>query len=153
MVDYRIEHGNVSHLLPLAANMREADRREVWASHRDNPYEALSRGLKTSARVWTAIVDERPVMMWGVARSGCVFSRKGRPWMLGTEELKNYWIEFLRQSRSWVARMQEGCELLENYVHGENRLSISWLRWCGFEISPEQTIIRGEVFYRFWRKA
>lgn len=152
MLNYRIVPAEVSHLLPIAASMRAADRREVWASHRDTPYEALSRSLGASEKAWTAIVDDAPAVVWGVARGGSVFSRKGLPWMLGTDDIAKYWLEFLKQSRPWVDLMREGYELLENYVHGENQLSIKWLRWCGFQVSLEETKIHGENFYRFSRK-
>ena len=149
-LNYKIVPAEVSYLLPIAANMRPADRREVWASHRDTPYEALSRSLGASERAWAAIVDGQPVVVWGVARGGCVFSRKGVPWLLGTVALEKYWLEFLKQSRPWVDLMRDGYDLLENYVHGENHLSIKWLRWCGFQVSREETTIHGETFYRFW---
>lgn len=152
MLEYEIVTADNSHLLPLAADMREADRREVWASHRDKPYEALSRSLKASDRAWTALVGGRPVLIWGVARSGCLLSEKGSPWMLGTNELPQYWLEFLRQSRGWVEKMQKGYALLENYVHGANEISIRWLKWCGFQMAEEATVFNREIFYRFWRK-
>ncbi len=152
-MEYSIVPADKAHLLPLAAGMRAADRREVWASHRNVPYEALSRSLKTSERAWTALLDGRPMVMWGVARLGSIMSEVGTPWLLGTDDLKKCWLELLRQSRPWVERMQEGYRRLENYVHHDNRLSIRWLLWCGFRVEPEETIFHGEVFHKFWRKA
>mgnify|MGYP003701427161 FL=1 len=116
MLDYRIIPADESHLATLAAGMRAADRREVWASHRDTPLEALRRCLRQAERAWTVIVDGRPVLMWGVARGGSVPSDLGVPWPLGTDELAKRWVEFLKQSRLGVDLMQECFVRLENSV-------------------------------------
>ena len=153
MLNYRIAPADTSHIQPIAANMRAADRREVWASHRHTPFDALHYSLKHSERAWTAFIDEEPVLMWGVGRQGCILNDTGSPWLLGADGLKPGEKEFIRQSRRWVKLMQEGYERLENYVHAENRLSIRWLTWCGFEMSKEPTQFHGEDFYFFWRDA
>ena len=151
---YEIVPAQISHLLPLAANMREADRREVWASHRLTPYEALSTSLKTSERAWVALVEGQPIIIWGVARDGSIYSSQGVPWMLATNELEQkYWLSFLKESRHQVLNMMDGFERLENFVHGGNKLSIKWLKWCGFHMSQAPIDFNGEDFYQFWRDA
>lgn len=152
-MDYEIVEANISHLLPIAADMRAADRKEVWFSHRNTPYEALSRSLAASEEAWTAVINGRPALMWGVARRGCVFSIKGIPWLLATDDIKKCQVEFLKQSRMWVERMMENFAVLENYVYEENLLSIRWLKWCGFEISGRETIINDAIFYKFRKDA
>lgn len=153
MLDYTIVAAKQDHVAMIAATMREADRREVWASGRHTPYEALTVSLKMSRQAWTGILAGRPVLMWGVARAGCVLSPVGRPWLLSSDVIENVAKrEFIRRSREFVKIMRAEFPILENYVHAENRLSIRWLKWCGFTMDEIPVSVGGEDFYRFfWR--
>jgi hypothetical protein len=152
MLNYHIAPAAVEHLLPVAARMRAADRREVWASHRMTPYESLIFSLEASRRAWTGFIDDNPVMVWGVADDS--ESGLGRPWMLATDGLARGHRVFLRLSRRYVAKLQAGYRRLENYVHAGNRLSLRWLKWCGFQIDEAAPVLfNGEKFYKFWREA
>ncbi len=141
------------HIPAIAANMREADRREVWAAHRHTPLEALEGSLARAELAWTCFVHGRPAFMWGVCRRGSMISETGSPWLLGTPAIVRVRLEFLRQSPAYVARMQERFPRLENHVHAENRLSIRWLTWCGFTVDDVPESINGENFFLFRRDA
>jgi hypothetical protein len=141
------------HIAAIAAGMREADRREVWASHRHTPEQALESGLARSELAWTCFVEGKPSFMWGVSRVGSLISITGAPWLLGTSAILKVRTEFLRQCPDYVARMQARFPRLENFVHAENRLSIRWLKWCGFTIDDMAEVINGEDFYLFRRDA
>ena len=151
-LNYEVVPAEPAHVLPIAARMREADRREVWASDRHKPYDALVYSLKASERAWTAIVDGRPVLMFGVSRVGCILNNTGSPWLLSSTELVKCWVEFLKQSRAWVEKMETGFWFLENYVHAGNLISIKWLNWCGFSVAETPKMINDEAFYRFWKE-
>lgn len=140
------------HIAPIAENMREADRREVWASHRHTPHQALARSLDNSQLAWTCLVDGVPAFMWGVARVGSILSDTGAPWLLGTPDIRKVQRDFLRECPGYVVRMQEMFPRLENYVHADNAASIRWLRWCGFTAERDVPVmINDEIFYRFWK--
>ena len=144
------------HIPAIAADMREADRREVWASHRHTPEEALTYALKRSELAWTCTISGTPAFMWGVARQGSMISVTGAPWLLGTnlffEAQRKLHREFLRQCPDYVNRMMERFPHLENFVHAENRLSQRWLKWCGFTLDTDvPELINDEDFFRFWR--
>lgn len=155
MLDYSVHPAASEHILHLAANMRTADRREVWAAHRQTPFEALALSLDSSERAWTAFIDGQPALMWGVARErGLIHRAQGIPWLLATDELERQAArEFIRQSRDYVRRMQAGFRRLENYVHAANKVSIRWLKWCGFRLADQPVKINDEDFYYFWRDA
>lgn len=148
---WRIETAEPGHIPVIAAHMREADIREVFASDRWVPDEALEKSLRCSAQAWTCLLDGVPAFMWGVGRRGSILSETGVPWLLGTDGIHRVNREFLKQSRAYVERMHEYFPYLENRVHAENRLSIRWLEWCGFTIDDVPTSINGEAFFRFWR--
>ena len=126
--------------------------REVWASGRLTPEEALHKSLAASQDAWCCEYQGVPALMWGVSRKGCILSDVGLPWLLGTDAIRAVQREFLRQSRSWVRRMHRDFERLENHVHAANKLSIRWLRWCGFVVEDKTPLLlNGEAFYKFWR--
>ena len=152
MPDWMIVPATPEHIPHLAANMRGSDRREVWASHRHTPQEALEASLACSDLAWTCCVQSVPAFMWGVARQGAMTSFTGVPWLLGTPRMYAVRRDFLRHCLVYVNAMQEAFPLLENYVHAENQASVRWLEWCGFTVEREiPELINDEDFYRFWR--
>lgn len=156
-MNYRIiiVEARPEHVARLAAILREADRREIWASGRQTPGEALTLSLKASARAWTALAHGWPAAMWGVARAGPAHRPVGRPWLLASEAITNVaGPEFIRRSREFVEEMRAEFPRLENYVHAGNRRSVRWLSWCGFAVDEAPVEINGEAFFRFhWEAA
>lgn len=150
---WRITPAQSGHIAHVAARMREADRREVWASSRHTPEEALRASLALSPLAWACLVDGEPAFLWGVTARGGLLSGVGVPWLLGTEAVRVVSMEFARQSRAYVARMQDVFPRLENFVHADNALSRRWLAWCGFTEDAEATMKNGEPFHRFWRNS
>ena len=142
------------HIPAIAEGMREADRREVWASHRHTPREALEYALRRSELAWTCAISDVPAFMWGVARQGNLMSVTGAPWLLGTPAIVKVRHDFLRYCPHCVDAMQSAFPRLENFVHVENRLSIRWLKHLGFTVDEEMPeVMNGEDFYLFWRGA
>ena len=151
MKRWHIEKAKPEHLPHIAKNMREADRREVWASSRHTPHEALATSLERAVFAWTCFIDDEPSIMFGVSRKTLI-SYVGVPWLLGTDDIHKVRVDFVKQSHRYVDRMQEAFPVMENFIHGENKLSIRWLKWCGFSIEDNPVLIGGANFYRFWRK-
>lgn len=136
----------------VADNMRQGDAIEVWASHRFTPHEALNAGIKDSQYAAVAWIDDEPVAVYGL-RVESVTSGIGVPWLLATESAMKHKSEFLKQSPSVVRNMLNICPKLYNYVHVENKASIRWLKWLGFEFDePIPYGEEGEMFQRFHRE-
>ncbi|MDE6734738.1 MAG: hypothetical protein K2J64_04645 [Desulfovibrio sp.] len=153
MNTWRIVPAEAAHIAPIAANMREADRREVRASHGHEPAEALAVSLEHSDMAWTCLVDDEPAFMWGAARAGSLITLTGSPWLLATPAIYRVRNAFLRHSRPYVELMQARFPRLENHVHAANRLSLRWLAWCGFTVEETPILRNGEPFLFFWREA
>lgn len=151
---WRIEEAQPGHIPAIALDMRMADMREVWASERRSPAQALVNALGRSSLAWTCIIDGKPAFMWGVARVGTLMSQTGAPWLLATPviEERRVTLEFLRQCPAYVERMQARFPRLENLVHAKNRISIRWLRWLGFTVEPQAVERNGEPFFLFRRE-
>lgn len=134
----------------VAKNMREADKREIWRSHRSTPEQSLELGMKGDVCL-AFCVDDQPVALFGVTRY-TVMSPKGVPWLLGTDGIRLAVKYFLKESRKYVEAMNYSYKVLENYVDKDNELSVRWLKWLGFDLK-EEIEVHGHTFIRFEKKA
>lgn len=130
----------------IAERMREADRREVMASHGLSPLAAACSSVQASLDPMAALVDGEVMAIFGVAENGNVAT----PWLLGADGVEQYHFAFLRLSRGWIKDMRSRYALMRNWVDARNEVSIRWLRWLGFEIQkPEPYGIEGRPFHPF----
>ncbi len=133
--------------------LREADRIEVLRSHGHSEEKALRSSLRRSRYALTALVDDAPVAMFGVAPSGLI-STSGVIWLLATDESEKHWMRFGKISRDAVEFFRTQFSVIENFVDAENTISINWLRWLGFTLAPEPVPfgVAQTPFYHFeWR--
>lgn len=133
----------------ISQDMREADKREIWRSHKSTPEQALELGIKGEVCL-TFCVEDQPVAMFGVSRYTAV-SPVGIPWLLGTEGIRKAAKYFLGESRKYVEAMNRKYSILENYVDKDNKLSVRWLKWLGFNLK-EEIDVNGHTFIRFERR-
>ncbi len=140
------------HIPHIAANMREADVRELAAGHGKNPIDALRVSLEDSPLAWTGFVQDEPVCMFGAALEP---DGTGSPWLLATGGIYAVERTLARQSRKYVRAMLDRFPYLENYVAADNVRSRRWLAWCGFQIAPDPEVygVNGGLFHRFWMGA
>ena len=148
-VRLEIVPAGMDHVAPIAARMREADRREVMASGGHTPHGALMFSLSKSRVAWTAIVDGQPEVMFGGADLN-VLTRTGAPWLLGTDAVERHYRLFLRQSLSWREQLSQRYDVLRNFVDDRNEVSKRWLSWMGFTLfDPVPVGVNGEMFRMF----
>jgi hypothetical protein len=149
MAKAKIVQALPEHIPVIAASVREDDRRE-FAALWTTPERAMRSGLANSPAVWTGLVDDIPLAMFGVAPAGFLTPETGRPWMIGTGRLDEHALLFLRRCRPQVARMLEHFPELINYVATFNYGAIAWLKWLGFQFAPQPVLLgKGVPFYRF----
>lgn len=127
--------------------MRQADREEVLAASGRSPAQALAYSLRKSSVAWTALVNGRPEVMWGVGDIN-VLAGIGAPWLLGTDEVPRYFIHFLRASVGFRDQLLSRYQTLRNFVDDRNAVSIRWLRWLGFTLY-DPVMFRGHAFRMF----
>ena len=134
----------------IAADMRQADVDEVWASNHHTPLESLSAGWRSSDFSTIAVCDNEPLVMIGLVKRD-VLTGSGVVWMLGTNRALKYKRDFFRQTKPVIDEMLTVCPRLCNMVHGKNTNSIIWLKWLGFTIDndPIPHGPDGELFHRF----
>jgi hypothetical protein len=56
----------------------------------------------------------------------------GAVWLLATDEIVNYRLEFLKRCKPYVELMQDKYPILMNFTDCRNDVHHKWLRWCGF---------------------
>lgn len=151
--DILIRPATLDDVADLAPRLREADRDEVWDSHRSTPEEALGRSLRLSTHAWAGLADGRLVCMWGVCPAS-MLDRIGVPWLLGSDEIETHQIAFLRRNRPMIAEMMETYTVLTNWVDARNTMSMRWLRWMGFTLFPAHPFgVAGLPFHRFEKRS
>lgn len=112
--------------------MREADRQEAWANAHLTPLDALKHGYVYSAEAFTIyrIEDKLPVAMFGYTKPDALY---GGIWLLGSKELENHSVRFLKESRYWLNHIQDRVPLLFNVVDQRNTTHIRWIEWLDFK--------------------
>jgi hypothetical protein len=139
------------HIPYIAANIREADRQEIFDMSLMKPQEALEKSLQMSLLCWTGLVNGIPVCMFGVSEASMLF-KMGRPWLIGTNDIDKCAMVFLRRNKRMIKAMLDCFDRLENYVEETNTRSIEWLKWLNFKFDeqPQPMGLFKKPFYRFY---
>jgi hypothetical protein len=135
------------HIRPLAANMRQADVDEVFASGGQSPAGALSYSIRHSSHAWTGLIDGKPVLMFGIVDAN-ILTGTGVPWLLATPEIETRQREFLKRSIGFRDQLLGRYSVLRNFVDVRNVVSIRWLTWLGFKLL-DRVEMRGHEFRLF----
>ena len=151
MANITFEMPTAERIQYVADHMRDADAREVMASHAMTPIQALTDAVNYSNFAVVICVDMVPHAVAGLKIIN-IMSNTGSPWLLATEDAPKYKREFLTMPLPVIDEMRQLCPVLVNYVHVKNRLSIRWLQRLGFDVDTNTEIpnpLTGEMFYRF----
>ena len=154
VIEHRVVPATEELVRQLIGRMREDDQRESLAMSGQPADWCLMHGFKYSDLCWVGLRGDEPVCVFGVRRLS-VLSDTGIPWLLGTDAVREVKTTFLALSKPYVQDMLAGYKRLENWVDARNKISIRWLRWCGFNIEalPKPIGTKGELFHRFWMEA
>lgn len=146
----RLVPGRAEHIVGLAQRLRTIDRIECEAMGH-SAEQALERGLLTSARAWTALVDDQPHAMFGVVVESAVCG-DGIPWFLGSNLVARHARTLVAKGPVIVTRMHRHGRRLCNFVSSDNRQAIRLLEHWGFTVEQEQVVMRQVAFRRFIRE-
>lgn len=129
--------------------LREADVKEIWASHHRTPEEALKICVEDTMFSLT-VQNGVPICMFGFNATE-VLGQRATVWMLATNDLEKIQKRFLRNCRRFVEIMLEFYPYLENWVHTDNKKSIQWLKFLGATVEKAQPYgVEGELFHHFY---
>lgn len=117
----------------IAAHLRPADAAEVAATTSEDPFWAIYESWEGSTVAWLILdASGLPVGIFGVAPHAAL--GVGIVWLLGTPELGRGAFTLARQTRHFVAQMQDLYPILWANVDGRNDASLQWLAWAGFAL-------------------
>lgn len=136
----------------IAANMRPSDRKEIYYLAALKPAAAIKATAAMTVFAKTALVNGEPCVIWGLARR-TFLSDVGVPWLLGTPLAERYQFRFGRATRTYYEEMASHFPIMENYALAENRKTLRWLKWLGFDMDePQPYGAFGAPFVRFGRR-
>ena len=138
------------HIDYLKTRLRPSDIVEIRGLGVE-PNEALQVSFDHSVLKWCSTYKGRPMAAYGCVPIGSLLSNAGAVWMLGTTDLekKTAQIATAKKGINYINIMLDGFDVITNYVHAENTLSLKWLKWMGFRIDkPRKIGINGEFYCR-----
>lgn len=137
----------------VAANLRTADRQEcaLWDV---DPLSSLQSGLKWSLQPLTIVAASgNPCAMFGIT----VGKPESTCWLLGTDEILDLRMSFLRQTFDWMDHVcrplkASGIEAIGNWVDPRNEKHVQWLLWSGFTKTSTRSTSK-DIDVGYYRKA
>lgn len=123
----------------IAYNLRHADLVELAAANGIgfDIYETIADSFESASVCWVLTAGHTPVVIWGVSP---VTGRIGAPWLLASQQMDKLTArQVLKYTKRYMPSMREGYEILANYVHAENQVSIRWLKYAGFAVAKTPT--------------
>jgi len=146
-VDLKIIPARAAHIRTIARRMRQADVDEVFATSGRKPASAMVFSLRKSSHAWTAVINGRPELMFGVGDLN-ILAGVGAPWLLGTDAVEQHYILFLRNSVDFRDQLLRRYPVMRNFVDDRNKVSKRWLTWLGATIS-DPIELNGHAFRMF----
>lgn len=137
----------LTHVGPIASNMREIDRLEAKAMGR-TPKDALRIGLRTSLSSLTALEDGKPIAMLGCVAESLIEGR-GILWMLGTDAVFRNGRGLLTIAPPVLAEWQAIFPVMGNLIAVCNHCAIRLLIRWGATVGGEVQTIGGVEFIPF----
>lgn len=114
--------------------------------------EMLNESLNVSKHAWFGVEDGKVVAVGGLSLHPTE-EGMGIPWLLSTDTFMRkhlFTINSLTTSLIEHSFNSLGLYLLTNHVSLENRPSIKWLKYLGFEFMEQPKLINGVWFDTFY---
>jgi hypothetical protein len=146
-----IRPATMSDCLDMAGEMRVEDIRECLAASGSTPKDALLAGLWSSKRCYTVTdVSAEPFAIFGVScveGLGDAFPVTGYVWLLGTPILVKNKKIFHRISQAILPLLEEGYDIIGNYIDSRNTIHVRWLKALGFTFFRNVTLSDPNVLF------
>jgi len=126
---YEVVPASILHVRPLAKRMRAASAASV-AGYGFNPREGLRRSFVNSHHCRTALVDGRPIAMWGLI--GPLLAGETFAWVVLTEEAAEIPFSVVREARRALATAAESYETVRAAIFPDDAGAIRFATFMGF---------------------
>lgn len=121
----------------LCEHVREADRREVEATH-GSVHNAIMDSIARSDFALAAYMGDEILGICGCVPVNLCASI-GNPWWISAEAVERYPKTFVRASRMIIDMFHQQYDHLQNFVDMRYIKSLNWLRIIGFRIDHNVT--------------
>lgn len=151
MAGSRISFGpaTAEHIDALIPLLRPLDRDEVVAAVGEDFAPYLHSGLRSTDQPVVGTVPEGLLCVFGVVPDA-LMGDTAVIWLLGTDLMRKYAADVVRDTRRFVVWARERYPKLHNYVDARNTPSIRWLAGVGFTLDPPVPYgVAGLPFHRF----
>ena len=135
----------------MCAIARPEDLEEAYLQSGQHPLQAILSTVDLSLASWAGYIDGELFVIAGVI-PGDLETDTGIPWLIASPRMDECRVAIGRHTRYAIKRMQATFSRLENYVHIRNENAIKWLKWSGFTVEDEVTLLpaTGAPFHRFY---
>lgn len=148
-MDVNIFPADKEDVYELVDNIRDADRREIYALHGVSPLAGIYYSFKSTSDNYSVRAGDGALLcIWGFKRDAW---NSHLVWMITTKA-----IEELKYARLFIKKCDAVCKQIlnkygysHNVVHSKNATSIKWLKRLGAKFE-HAIIIRDEEFFPFY---
>tara|TARA_R110002012_G_scaffold71650_4_gene183579 strand:- start:988 stop:1428 length:441 start_codon:yes stop_codon:yes gene_type:complete len=120
-----------------------------------DPLQALLIPFKSklnNIHTYTIFTEEKDIVaIFGVMPT-VKNPSNGRVWFLASDLLLKHYIHVLKRNKKWLSYLEEHYSFLSNYIIEENKTSINWLKWQGFQFQNNGTLVKGVKILYFYKK-
>ena len=125
----------------IAAHLRQSDIDEINLLNSLSPELAIAFSIAASEKGCSVFLDGILCALFGISN--------GIIWLVGTDEISNHPITFFRMSKNIFSEISKGYSYLHNWVDARNSLSLRWLSWLGYSLTPH-FIGENLIFHAEW---
>lgn len=126
---YEIVKASARHVRPMSKRMRVAGS-IAMQNYGENPRSALHRVFVASTYCRTALIDDKPAAMWGVA--GNLLSETAFVWLVLAEETGRMPHAIVREARSELQRVMDNYSRIMMTVLPDDAPSVRFALHLGF---------------------
>ncbi len=151
-----VEKGTPTHAFELAEKLRQQDIEEC-ALAGNTPTQSLInpfRYQRDNVNTYTILKNDEVVAMFGVVSTANDL-KKGTVWFLSSNKIDDDWKYFTKRTKKWANYFLSDYKFVYNFVPKDNKVTIKWLKWLGFEFSDKEIVVRGVkvlYFYKYIQK-
>jgi len=150
-----VEKGTPTHAFELAEKLRKQDIEEC-ALAGNTPEQSLInpfRYRRDNVNTYSVLKNGEVIGMFGVVSTANDI-KKGTVWFLASDKIYDDWKYFTKRTKKWTSFFLSDYEFVYNFVPKQNKTTIKWLKWLGFQFSDKEIVVRGVkvlYFYKYIR--
>lgn len=127
---HEIVVASIRHIRPMSKRLRMAACITLERFGED-PRRGLHRAFIASNYCRTALIDGKPVAMWGVC--GALMSNVASVWLVIAEDIVNLPLTIVREARAELAHVMENYHELTTTVLPDDAAAVRFALYLGFQ--------------------